>query len=507
MPGGGPREQSPHPARDMAGAESRLAHELGEVGALEPHLAVEHIALLAPESGVGGQRPGVVEMERVRGVPGLVGRPRAQVHGHRSLGDGLHLHIGRRGLLQLDRAQLVDNPRGEHAVQERGIEPPLLHLHRGEGGLGGGVGRSETAVLLDLGGTLVGADPPRQGDDLLLVHAHQRAQQGELRGARHHRHVLQRLRGDLPHRVPGDQRLQLQLPRQPLSRPQHQTLQHHLPVLGEHLGLDLLHHGLEVHLVEVGPFAVAPEVGQDLHHPQHPAPVRDPAQVAEEVVEGHAAPQQHPGGHRGVEPARDQRERTPLHPHGKPPLRGHHLGEEIGLLGVHLQVDGHLRRAQVDAARMLEEGGPERALEIRGAEGDELGLARAARAHREALAAHGLCKCGLRLAHQAGHVPPGDAADGGDGLEPEDMGQDVQRQGGRGLDEHAVPLALDAIPGPGGPQRVADILAEPLGEPLLGLRRLDGDLPRVTEEDPSGFVVVEGQERSPMWPEPSTVPA
>ena len=132
----------------------------------------------------------------------------------------------------------------------------------------------------------------------------------------------------------------------------------------------------EVHLVEAGGVAVAPALGDRLHHLEHAEPVGGAAEVAEDVVELHAALEHQPARHGRVEAAGDQGDGPPLDADRQAAVPPHLVEEEVGAPRLELDVGGHLRRREVHPAGSgVEQGAAERALDPRRVEADAVALA------------------------------------------------------------------------------------------------------------------------------------
>ena len=275
---------------------------------------------------------------------------------------------------------------------------------------GGGVARHHVAVFADRRRQVVEAGAARHLQDLLLVEAEKRAQhRNRRRGLGDHRQVLQGLRGDLPDRLAGDERQPAQALCEEGAGAHHLPFEHDLPVRRPGLFAQLGGDRLEVELEEARPAAVAPALGDHLHHLEHAQAVGGAAQVAEEIVELHAAFEHQTARHRGVEAAGDERESPPLDADRQAPPAAELLTEEVGPARLDLDPGHGIGCVEVDARRTaaFEQGAAERHLDLLRVEGDPLALAAPAGAHGEAPAAHPRGEEGDPLLDQVGEVAPG----------------------------------------------------------------------------------------------------
>ena len=257
---------------------------------------------------------------------------------------------------------------------------------------------------------------------------------------------------------------------------EHQPLEHHLPVALGHPGLERLDHRPEVDRIEPRPVAVAPLLGDHLHHPQHAELVGGAAQVEEDVVQGDAAAEHHPGRHRRVEAAGDQRQRPPLGAQGEARRPQDLLQEVVGLGLVDLDRGGDLRVVQVHRVGVGQERRPQLPLHVLRAEGDPLAVTRAPGADREAPAGDRSAEELVAGVDDVGQVRPRPAVDRRVGLDAEGAADHLPGQGRGRVDVDAAPAAVDRRLDSGALEPVAEVSHQPLGEADPGLRGLGGDL-------------------------------
>ncbi len=286
---------------------------------------------------------------------------------------------------------------------------------------------------------------------------------------------------------------------------QHQSLEQDLPVAPRRMCAEVLGHALEIDGVEARAIAVGPAVGQHLRDAHRAVQMGGAAEVAEHVVERDAALEQLPGGHRGVEAARQQRDGRALDAQRQPAGSRCPLREEERAIARELYVGGDLGSAQIDARADGEERGTQRALDLLRAHGVGGAVAYAARPHREAPPAHAFPEERLAHAHdlvEAGHGP---ALGEGDRLDAEDPGEGVlvRRSGRRRtrcvlrkLDEDALVGDVEARRQPVRRQRVLQVLHQAPAELEAGGPPLGADLSRESQQG-EGCVLLVGHGRKP----------
>ena len=154
------------------------------------------------------------------------------------------------------------------------------------------------------------------------------------------------------------------------------------------------------------------------------------AEVAEDVVELHAALGDQPARDGGVEAARDEGDRPSLDADRQTAVAAHLVEEEMGGARLELDVGGHLGRREVHPSGAgREEGGAEGALDHGRVEADLVAPAAAGGADGEALPPHGLAEDLDAGSHQVVQGRPGAPLDRRDRLHPEDPRHHLRRAG------------------------------------------------------------------------------
>ena len=383
-------------------AEALAAHVVGELRREQAVLAHDHVAPRAIEARPRRERAREVEVERLRVVTAAVLLDRAQVDQHGILGQRLDRELRVVEGLQVEHPQIERRARGERVAQWIVGEPRLLGQHRVEPRLRGRLARHERAVFADRFRELVGADRARATEDLRLVEADERPQHRERRGARHDGQVRQRLRRHLPHRVARHDRRCADLLGYRLGRAQHLTLEQDLPVTLRRVGAQRLGDRLEVDRVQARTRSVGPVLREMDGHAHHFAQVCGAAEIAEHEIAFDAALLHLPGRHRGVEAAREQRDRAALDAQRQTSRALRALGEERRRALRELEAHRHLGVVEVDAGCVREQCRAELALHFARAHGAGLAAADAPRAHGEVPAAHGVREQRGAHAHEVG---------------------------------------------------------------------------------------------------------
>ena len=172
----------------------------------------------------------------------------------------------------------------------------------------GVAGREQrAAVLVGNDRDVEGAQPLGLRDDLLLVHADERAEHLHVRGIANHRHVVERLRRHLANHLARHQRLGAHVARNALGNPQHQPPVDHHPQVAGHAEGDLPLQLAEGHQVQPRAQLVLRE-----HLGQQARLVLRGARQERLAVEVHQrglapAPHHAPGRHGRIDAAREQR--------------------------------------------------------------------------------------------------------------------------------------------------------------------------------------------------------